>query len=146
MSDVVVTVPQHFGLDRWIAEGDPAGAPWSGVEWHFYLWGAVPQINPGERVYVVYGGVLRGYAPLIRIDHFPAGKIGLVRHGGAVAVSVPFPIPGFRGFKERWWDRSQERPFPNWQDPHASLFDRRVPMKVVSRRKTPSNYVEEIPR
>jgi len=132
MTDVVVTVPQSFGLDRWIAEGDPAGSPWSGEEWHFYLWGALPRIAPGERVYVVYNGVLRGYAPLVRIDHFAGGKYGLVRHGGAVAVSVDFAIPGFPGHKYRWWERSQEKPFPHWQDANASLFDRRVPRKRAS--------------
>lgn len=45
MGDVVVTVPKSFGLDTWIAEGDAAGEPWSGEEWHFYLGGSSPDIK-----------------------------------------------------------------------------------------------------
>ncbi len=118
--DVVVTVPKSFGLDRWIDEGDPAGSEWSGKEWHFYLGGNPPDIKSTELVYVVYNGVLRGYAPLVRIDRTPFGY-GLVRHGDAVAVTIPEHIPGFRGFKYRWWDRSLEAPFPDWHNPDAKL-------------------------
>jgi len=121
--DVVVTVPKRFGLGAWISEGDPAGSLWSGQEWHFYLGGALPRIQPGERVYVVYNGALRGYAPLIRIDA-DGGRYGLVRHGGAVAVSIAEYIPGFRGFRYRWWNTELERPFEGWHDPQAALFDR----------------------
>lgn len=124
MTDVVVTVPKSFGLATWIAEGDPAGEPWSGYEWHYYLWGTPPKIEPGERVYIVYNGALRGYAPLVCIDQWPSGRYGLVRHGGAVAVSIPEYIQGFRGFRYRWWSRDSEAPFPNWQDPDAALFER----------------------
>lgn len=123
--DIVVTVPKWFGLDAWIAEGDPAGSPWSGQEWHFYLGGPLPRIEPGERVYVVYHGALRGYAPLVRIDSDPqTSRYGLVRHGDAQAVSLREYIPGFRGFRYRWWDREREEPFPDWQDPDAALFVR----------------------
>lgn len=120
--DVVVTVPQAFGLDRWIAEGDPAGTSWSGQEWHFYLWGTPPAMQPGERVYIVYRGALRGYAPLVRIDLLGGGRYGLVRHGGAVAVSIPELIRGFRGFRYRWWGYDQEQLFPGWQNPEAALL------------------------
>jgi hypothetical protein len=131
MADVVVTVPKWFGLDTWIAEGDPAGEPWSGEEWHFYLGGNPPHIQPGERVYVVYNGALRGYAPLVRIDK-ERNCYGLVRHGNAVAVSLPFSIPGFRGFRYRWWNQEQELPFPNWRDPNAALFDRMDRKRIES--------------
>lgn len=117
--DIVVTVPQSFGLDTWIDEGDPAGAEWSGEEWHYYLGGNPPDIKPGARVYVVYKGTLRGYSPLVRIDRFPDGRYGLVRHGNAVAVTIPEYIPGFRGFRYRWWLRDLEVPFPDWQNPDA---------------------------
>ncbi|GCE15309.1 hypothetical protein [Tengunoibacter tsumagoiensis] len=121
MGDVVVTVPQSFGLDRWINEGDAAGAPWSGEEWHFYLYGATPKMRPGDRVYIVYNGALRGFAPLVRIDYFPGNRFGLVRHGDAHAVSIPNYMRGFRGWRYRWWDRKEEQAFPNWQDPMALL-------------------------
>ncbi len=116
MPDVVVTVPRRFGLERWIAEGDPAGTPeWSGLEWHFYV-GAHPDIQPTERVYIVYNGTLRGYAPLVRID-YDGGRYGLVRHADAVAVTIPHFIQGFRGFRYRWWSYEEEVPFPAWQKP-----------------------------
>ena len=124
MSDVVVTVPMSFGLDTWIDEGDAAGKPWSGEEWDFYLGGLRPNIKPGERVYVVYNGALRGYAPLVRVEHksyWPEWKFSLVRHGGAVAITVPEYIQGFRGWRYRWWDRSIEVPFPAWQDANACI-------------------------
>lgn len=121
MSDVVVTVPKNFeyaglrGIEAWIREGDAAGEPWSGEEWHFYLGGPRPQIKPGERVYIVHNGRLRGYAPLVRIENYDEGGYALVRHGGAVAVTVDEPIIGFRGFRYRWWEYEAERPFPDWQ-------------------------------
>lgn len=118
--DVVVTVPKWFGLNDWIAEGDPAGAPWSGTEWDFYLGGGKPDMQPGDRVYVVYDGKLRGYAPLVRIaapKSLGPNRYSLVRHGGAVAVTIPEYIRGFRGFRYRWWDLAYERPFPEWMNP-----------------------------
>jgi hypothetical protein len=123
MTDVVVTVPQSFGLGTWIAEGDPAGAArWSGLEWHFSLYGRFPRIRAGERVYVCYGGSIRGYAPLTRIDVNPHDRrrFALVRHGGAVAMTIPEDVRGFRGWRYRWWTYDVERPFPTWTDPLAS--------------------------
>src|SRR6266446_7629632 len=115
--DVVVTVPQKFGLDTWIAEGQLPGETWNENEYHFYLGGYPPAIKPGERVYVVYNGALRGYAPLVRIDRFANNRYGLVRHGGAVACSIPEYIKGFRGFRYRWWSYEWEQQFPDWQNP-----------------------------
>lgn len=117
MSDVVVTVPQSFGLGRWIAEGDAAGQPWSGREWDFYLSGQAPNIRPGERVYIVCSGKLRGYAPLVRIDHQGPWRFSLVRHGDAVSVTINEPIRGFRGWRHRWWMLWDEKPFPDWKVP-----------------------------
>lgn len=117
MSDVVVTVPKDRWAD-WIDEGDLPGDPWGKGDaglagWYdFYLGGPLPQINPGERVYIVAHGRLRGYAPLVRVDR---GERSLVRQGGAVALTIPEPILGFRGWRYCWWDRSQEIPFPDWQ-------------------------------
>lgn len=115
--DLVVTVPQSFGLKNWIAEGDLPGQEWSGEEWHFYLAGPVPDINPGERVYVVYKGKLRGYAPLVRIERYGPNSYALVRHNDAQAVTIDEPIKGFRGFRYRFWEYSQEKPFPGWSQP-----------------------------
>lgn len=117
MSDVVVTVPKTFGLDTWIAEGDAAGEPWTGQEWDFTVGGFLPNIRPGERVYVVFNGKLRGYAPLVRLEEIDFRYFSLVRAGGAVAVTVPEYIRGFRGWRYRWWDRSSEIPFPDWRTP-----------------------------
>jgi hypothetical protein len=123
MADVVVTVPKTFwfdgktGLAAWVAEGDLPGEKWSGNDSHFYLGGSPPKIEPGERVYVVCEGKLRGYAPLVRIEREGPYSYALVRQGGAVAVTIDRPITGFRGFRYVDWDRSEERPFPNWREP-----------------------------
>lgn len=114
--DVVVTVPKSFGLDNWIAEGDPAGSEWSGEEWGFFLGGHPPKIDLGERVYIVYNSLVRGYSPLVRIQKTDRGY-ALVRRGDAVAVTIPERIRGFRGYRYRYWDRMREIPFPNWMKP-----------------------------
>lgn len=133
MADVVVTVPKNFqaenywnrkdfdysarGLKAWISEGDVAGNDVSGTEWHFSLGGRRPNIKEGERVYVVCEGKLRGYAPLLFIDEYDDFHYALVRSGGAVAVTIDKHIPGFRGFRYRWWKYEDEKPFPDWQTP-----------------------------
>src|SRR3990167_3448197 len=117
MSDLVVTVPLRFGLDHWISEGDAAGEPWSGQLWDFGVAGARPDIEAGERVYIVFNRRLRGYAPLVELMQARPGYYYLVRGGGAVAVTIDEPIVGFRGWRRRWWDRMTERPFPDWETP-----------------------------
>jgi hypothetical protein len=122
--DVVVTVPKNFthpsatgkrGLAAWLAEGDAPGSEWSGTEWMFTTWGRVPNIKPGERVYVVCEGRLVGWATLIKLmmatDEFrnSQGPIGFVRGGGAVACTIDEKIDGFRGWKYRWWNRGDEK-------------------------------------
>lgn len=115
--DVVVTVPKSFGLDAWIDEGDLAGESWSGEEWHFYLGGFAPSIAPGDRVYVVYNNRLRGYSRLVRIERYSKTSYALVRHNDAKAVTIEGLIPGFRGFRYRWWNTQIEKPFPEWKIP-----------------------------
>ncbi len=123
--DIVVTVPRNFthpnapgkrGLAAWLAEGDVAGSEWSGKLWGFTTYGTVPDIEPGERVYVVCEGRLVGYAPILQLckatDEFRGGRgpLKFVRGGGAVACTTDEPITGFRGWRYRWWDRSAEKP------------------------------------
>lgn len=112
--DVVVTLPKKFGLRRWIEEGDPAGERWSGQEWGWYVGGNPPRdLVPGDRVYVVYDGQLIGYAPLIRVVCTATG-FALVRGGDAVPVTIDQHVRGFQGVRYRWWERSEEMPFPGW--------------------------------
>ena len=113
MGDVVVTVPKGVWLD-WIEEGDAVGEPPTGEEWGFFMGGPVPPIVRGERVYVVAHGRLRGYAPLTRIERTDRG-FALGREAGAVAITIPETITGFRGWRTRWWDRSIEVAFPEWK-------------------------------
>lgn len=113
MSDLVVTVPKDFWPD-WIDEGDAVGDPDTGEEWGFLLGGPRPRIGPGERLYIVAWGMLRGYAPVTRVTRTDRGW-AICRRGGAVAVTIDEPVPGFRSWRARWWDRSAERPFPDWQ-------------------------------
>jgi len=118
MSDVVVTVPKSFGWTRWLEEGDLPGEPWSGLESYFHLGGYPPRdLEVGDRVYVVFNGKLRGYAPLNRIIHIGPRRYALARRGGAVATTISEEIKGFRGFRYRWWDYDLERLFPNWRLP-----------------------------
>lgn len=132
MPDLLVTCPQHL-WNEWLHEGDnalsdfPDGAPWKGEdEYHFTVSGrGKPNIEPGERVYIVAYNRLRGYAPLERLQKTPYGGWSLVRRGGAVAVTVPYEIPGFRGFRYRNWSREIEVAFENWQyegTPWAPFF------------------------
>lgn len=123
MSDVVVTLPRTFrwesnapGLASWLAEGDAAGEPESGTLYGFSIGVNRPKIAPGERVYVVHRDRLIGYAPLVRLDQHFSGRWSLIRGGGAAAVTINEAVPGFRGFRYRWWDRSVERPFPEWHE------------------------------
>ncbi len=120
--DVVVTLPKSFGLAAWIAEGDAAGDPpsrWQ-QEWDFYIGSFRPRIDPGERVYVMFNGALRGYAPLVRVERY-GRAYSLVRHAGAMAVTIPEFVPGFRSWRYRWWEREIEIPFPDWKNPNACI-------------------------
>jgi hypothetical protein len=113
MSDLVVTVPKPIWLD-WIYEGDAAGEPATGEEWGFFLGGARPAALPGDRLYIVAHGLLRGYAPITRIARTERGW-AICRNHGAQAVTIAGEIHGFRGWRKRWWDRAQEIPFPDWK-------------------------------
>lgn len=115
MGDLVVTVPKWF-WSEWIEEGDAAGDPYSGEEWGFFLGGKKPDIAPGERLYIVAHGLLRGYAPVTRLTWSAEHRKWVIcRRGGAVACTIGMPIPGFRGWRRRWWDQAMERAFPDWQ-------------------------------
>lgn len=119
MSDLVVTVPKRIWTE-WIEEGDAAGDPETGTEWAFYLGGHRPPVKPGDRLYIVAHDRLRGYAPVTRlVDAWSRGahRWGICRKGGAVAITVPEKIPGFRGWRYVWWDRTQEITFPDWRTP-----------------------------
>jgi hypothetical protein len=114
MTDLVVTVPKWFWA-KWIEEGDPAGASWSGQEWDFGFHKQTrPPIEAGERLYIVGHNRLRGYAPVVRVQRYEWGW-AIVRRGDAVACTIEEPIPGFRGWRKPWWARERERPFANWQ-------------------------------
>jgi hypothetical protein len=116
VSDVVVTVPKRLWTE-WIEEGDLPGDESSGTEYAFYLGGPLPDIQPGERVYVVAHGKLRGYAPLTWLAKDGPRRFALVRGGGAVACTIAEPIIGFRGWRYRTWSREDELPFPDWRTP-----------------------------
>lgn len=115
LADVVVTVPKSR-WEEWIAEGSLPGAP---EDDEFFFWinaVSLPKIERGERVYIVAHGRLRGFAPLTRIFRDACGA-ALCRKGGAVAATIDEPIRGFQGWRYRWWEREQERPFPEWRTP-----------------------------
>lgn len=115
MADLVVTCPKNFFF-RWIAEGDAAGDPYTGEEWGWFMGGRKPDIQVGDRLYVVAYDKLRGYAPVTRLAQTRTGW-AICRRGDAVAVTIEEPIKGFRGWRRRWWNRELERPFPEWKVP-----------------------------
>lgn len=137
--DVVVTVPKEL-WSEWLCEGDLAAdnacrepVEWEGeFEYGFNIGKRRPDIVPGDRVYVVAHGHLRGYAPLVEVEPYSTRFGGdgrgyaLVRRGGAVACTLPGPagtshpaglaiVKGFRGFRYRWWRYEDEIPFPAWR-------------------------------
>ena len=114
--DLVGTCPQKDWAE-WLAEGDCAGEPPTGRSYCWYtrhpLWRLA---RTGSRFYIVAHGRLRGFAPVLGIQtnlFLTAGTI--IREGGAVAVTIPQSIKGFQGLRERWWDRADEVPFPDWR-------------------------------
>lgn len=115
--DVVITVPQGLWAS-WLAEGELPESPGVGMyETYAYTIGRRPGdwVKPGCRVYVCAFGRLRGYAPLVAVEPWDDRRWALMRRGGAVACTIDTEIPGFRGIRRRWWDRADERPFPDWQ-------------------------------
>jgi len=115
MPDLVGTCPKDF-WSEWIAEGDAAGEPYTGEEWGWFTRSAAAaSMKPGDRFYVVAHGKLRGWAPVTRVE-WSDGSGCICRRGDAVACTVPFAIPGFRGLRQRWWKREDEIPFPDWRD------------------------------
>ena len=124
MTDICVTVPQSR-WQEWIQEGALPGEPCPlGVEYHWFSSAVIPQIQPGERVYIVAFGLLRGYAPLVRLERrpvlppswwWPQATWALVRHGGAVSCTIPATIKSMPGWRYRWWQRYDERTFPDWK-------------------------------
>ena len=116
--DLVVTVPKWF-WPEWIEEGELPGESIESDDggWEFSVGWRKPPIVPGDRLYIVAHGRLRGYAPvtgLRRECDEPDGKWCIVRRGGAVAVTIDETIVGFRGWRQRWWQREDEKPFPDW--------------------------------
>src|ERR1700687_1060120 len=59
MSDVVVTVPLSFGLDRWIDEGDAAGEPWTGQLWNLVAVRASRRANACTSCTLASSGAMR---------------------------------------------------------------------------------------
>jgi hypothetical protein len=119
MPDIVVTVPKAL-WQAWLAEGDLPGQP-AVHRSHFWIAKApLPECVPGDRVYIVSHGRLRGYAPLVSIEQacsLRPERACLMREGGAVAVTIAMPIRGFQGWRYvgDWWKREDEIPFPEWK-------------------------------
>ena len=113
--DCVVTCPMALWKE-WLEEGDAAGEEESGTEYYFSIGHRSPNVDVGDRVYIVAHGKLRGYAPLVRLKCTHYGYF-LVRKGNAVSCTLPTPIKGFRGYRYRWWQTEEEIPSPNWRNP-----------------------------
>lgn len=113
--DLVVCLPVA-SFHAWYDEG---GTPEFPDDYEYYwLVGRQPppEVVPGQsRLYIVCAGVLRGYAPIVRIDRHGTKHWALVRDGcSAEAVTIDERIPSFRGWRYRWWQRQAEREFVEW--------------------------------
>lgn len=129
--NLVVSVSKTFWRE-WIAEGDAAGDSPTGTEWGYFMGGRKPNIQAGDRLYIVAHGMLRGYAPVTRLTTSTGQLVGsdtilppfekwcICREGNAVAVTVHQKIKGFQGWRYVWWKTEDEIPFPNWKDEGVS--------------------------
>ena len=119
--DLVGTCPKTF-WEEWLDEGDCAGDTHWGAR---YCWNTkctlALKINPGDRFYIVAHGKLRGYATALwKLENSTCADgyaFAIIRGGGAVACTIDEPIKGFRGLRKRWWERKDEKPFPDWKTP-----------------------------
>ena len=118
MTDLVVTVPKGRWKE-WLAEGDCAGDAATGQTYEFFVGTTPPPIAPGERLYIVAWGLLRGWAPVVRAFGRPRREGGanyyIVRGAGAEACTLAEPIRGFQGWRKVHWLRSKEQPFEDWK-------------------------------
>ena len=132
VADLVVTVPKPLWTG-WLEEGDLPGTPPTGEEWAWFIGGHKPDAGPGDRLYVVAHGRLRGYAPITRVVRAPnyPGKWAICREAGAVACTVPETIKGFQGWRRRWWDRLAEVSFPDWMTEGVPLRTIRSGVEAV---------------
>ncbi len=76
--------------------------------------GPRPAIGPGDRVYLVAWGRVRGYVRMAKLSNTLDGWVL-----GCSSAVVPTTIPAvgiatFRGAKAPWWKRPDEQPFPGW--------------------------------
>lgn len=116
MTDLVVTIPRQR-WPQWLAEGDCAGddrqSKW---EWGFALGrgGVQPPIEPGERLYILAHGHIRGYAHVTRVA-FVKGAWAIYRRQDSHAVTIAGTLSGFPGWRRRWWERKDEIAFPDWK-------------------------------
>jgi transcriptional regulator with XRE-family HTH domain len=119
---VVVVAYNHWAA--WLKEGDPAVVPpdkpvKTKRRHALYLGTHEPVITPGERVYIVSHGRLRGYAPLIAIEKKGPAYYA-IRGGGAVAVTLPRSLYLTHPI-ERTWSLAEEIPFPQWREPSGEF-------------------------
>lgn len=89
-------------------------------------------------MYIAAHGRLRGYAPLTECVFEPSGfgqlgRVILGRRAGAVSVTIDQWIQGFRGWRYVWWQRVDERPFPEWKT--EGVDEGRRPQAAVSKRR-----------
>lgn len=114
-ADLVVCLPVALFHDWYDEGGTPDWADDNEYTWEI---GSQP---PGSiqtnhsRLSIVCAGVLRGFAPIRRVEQVAGRRWALIRDGrSAEAVTIPEQIKSFRGWRYRWWDHEDERPFDEW--------------------------------
>jgi hypothetical protein len=114
--DLVVTVPAKLWFN-WLCEGDlPVDPHDERGTWDFYTSRTPRGWQPGQRVYVIAHGYLRGYSELVS-----ANQTALVRSGPGVACTLlkdgkPKPMLGFQGWRYATGGRQE---VVGWEGVHA---------------------------
>ena len=110
MSDIIVTTPknQMANAAREAADCIAAGG---GEYFRRFPWSYYPRIRPGERVYYVEDGYVRGYAVVSRVLHSPTGQtcdttgrrwpagFYVFMDAATWRWIRPIPMHGFQGFR-----------------------------------------------
>jgi hypothetical protein len=115
--DIVVTVPAKFWFS-WLCEGDLPGDPSEErEEWAFYTATPPSSAFPGQRIYVVTHGFLRGYSS------GPGVACTLFENG------APKPMRGFQGWRYATWEREEVR---GWEGVQEGWAGYGLPTKLAN--------------
>lgn len=134
MTDIVVTVPRDKWAD-WLkqhGEGDQRGR-----RRNFHIYDKEqgrPPASEGDDIYVVAHGRLRCLLMIERIVPLMGGW--LVTASMVRPVTLAGYVPGFKGWRRRWWDTQHELPFDAWRTEAVSAATSAPPVDALAHGKS----------